>query len=67
MNELPKKRDEYRLLEAMGWETANIHLGSRASAGIRRDLAKRRGNWLRDAAKAMAKATASDWKDWKNS
>jgi Uncharacterized protein conserved in bacteria (DUF2252) len=67
MNELPKKRDEYRLLEAMGWETANIHLGSRASAGIRRDLAKRHGNWLREAAKAMVKATASDWKDWKNS
>jgi len=67
MNEFPNKCDEYRLLEAMGWETANIHLGSRASAGIGRDVAKRRGHWLRAAAKAMVKATASDWKDWKNS
>jgi Uncharacterized protein conserved in bacteria (DUF2252) len=67
INELPKKRDEYRLLHAMGWETANIHLGSHGGADIRRDLVKRRGNWLRDAAKAMVKATTHDWKDWKNS
>jgi Uncharacterized protein conserved in bacteria (DUF2252) len=68
MNELPEKRDEYRLLQAMGWETANIHFGSRGSAaGITRDLAKRPASWLRDAAKTMVKATACDWKDWKNS
>src|SRR6266436_8716076 len=28
---LPKNRDECRLLFAMGWETANIHLGSRGA------------------------------------
>ena len=28
---LPKGRDELRLLFAMGWETANIHLGSRSA------------------------------------
>src|SRR5215813_14209519 len=28
LSKLPKGRDEYRLLEAMGRETANIHLGS---------------------------------------
>lgn len=68
MKELPKKRDEYRLLHAMGWETANIHLGSRGGAvGIKRDLAKRPASWLRDAVKAMVKATARDWKNWKNS
>jgi Uncharacterized protein conserved in bacteria (DUF2252) len=68
MDELPKKRDEDRLLHVMGWETANIHLGSRNSIkNIRRDLAKRKASWLRDAAKAMVKATTRDWKEWKNS
>jgi hypothetical protein len=68
MNELPKNREEYRLLQAMGWETANIHFGNHVIAGgIKRDLAKREASWLRDAAKAMAKATACDWKDWKKS
>jgi len=66
--DLPQKRDEYRLLHAMGWETANIHLGSRESiAGIKRDSAKRRAAWLQEAAEAMLKATTRDWKDWKSS
>jgi hypothetical protein len=66
LEDLPKKkRDEYRLLHAMGWETANIHLGSRAAAAqITRDLAQRKANWLRDAA-AMVHATTRDWKEWK--
>ena len=66
LDDLPKKRDEFRLLHAMGWETANIHLGSHdAATKIRRDLAKRRATWLRDAAEAMLKATRRDWKEWK--
>ena len=63
---LPGSRDEERLLYSMGWETANIHLGSpRAIPAIRRDLAKRRGNWLHKAAKAMLRATEHDWREWK--
>lgn len=66
LQEIPKNRSEYRLLYAMGWETANIHLGSRDRvASIKRDLAKRKANWLRDAVKAMAKATMRDWKEWR--
>lgn len=62
---LPKKRDEGRLLYAMGWETANVHLGSRGMhQGILRDLAKRKATWLRMASKAMTSATISDWKEW---
>jgi hypothetical protein len=62
---LPKKRDESRLLHAMGWETANIHLGSRKMyKALRRDLAKRKADWLRLATKTMTKSTLSDWKDW---
>jgi hypothetical protein len=68
LEDLPKSRDEYRLLHAMGWETANIHLGSpEYLTAIKRDLAKRETNWLRDAANEMVKATEHDWKDWRNS
>jgi len=63
---LPTDRDEERLLYAMGWETANIHLGSREKiASLRKDLGARRGRWLHKAAKAMAEATRQDWKIWR--
>jgi hypothetical protein len=63
---LPASRDEERLLYSMGWETANIHFGTpRAIPAIKRDLAKRPGNWLHKAAKAMLRATERDWRDWK--
>jgi hypothetical protein len=62
---LPKQRDEACLLYAMGWETANIHLGSRqAVKAVRRDLDQRPSGWLREAAKAMVKATTRDWEEW---
>jgi hypothetical protein len=65
---LPGSRDEERLLYSMGWETANIHLGSRrAVPAIKRDLAKRSGNWLHKAAKAMLRASERDWREWKHS
>ena len=63
---LPRQRDESRLLQAMGWETANVHLGSRpASKTVLRDLDRRPPAWLRAAVKAMAKATIKDWEAWK--
>lgn len=63
---LPTDRDEERLLYAMGWETANIHLGSRDKiAALKKDLGARRGRWLHKAAKAMAQATRKDWKEWR--
>ncbi len=65
LSTLPKGRDEYKLLEAMGRETANVHLGSRhAIAKVKRDLNKRPRGWLHDAAKTMAQAIASDWREW---
>jgi uncharacterized protein (DUF2252 family) len=65
---LPASRDEERLLYSMGWETANIHFGTqRAVPAIKRDLAKRSGNWLHKAAKAMHRATERDWREWKRS
>jgi len=63
---LPDNRDEERMLYAMGWETANVHLGSRSKvAAVRKDLAGRRGKWLHKAAKAMAEATEKDWTAWR--
>jgi uncharacterized protein (DUF2252 family) len=63
---LPVSSDEERLLYSMGWETANIHFGTpRAIPAIKRDLARRHGNWLHKAAKAMHRATERDWREWK--
>ena len=62
---LPEEHDEAKLLYAMGWETANIHLGStKAIPVLKRDLGKRKGKWLQKAAKAMSEATLEDWKEW---
>lgn len=64
---LPEERDEERLLYYMGWETANIHLGSEKSIpAVRRDLARRKNRWLHKAAKAMLKVTLDDWKFWRH-
>ena len=52
------------LLGAMGTETANIHLGSTDADAVLRYLKKRDDGWLPGAAKAMAEAIRSDWKDW---
>ena len=57
---------ELRLLHAMGWETANIHLG-RPSARklILRHLDKQKGKWLHAAAAAMLEKVRDDWDVWK--
>jgi hypothetical protein len=63
---LPEQRDETRLLQAMGFETANVHLGTRvAIKRVLRDLKRRPQGWLHVAAREMAKAVAKDWEDWK--
>jgi hypothetical protein len=62
---LPKGRDEYKLLVAMGRETANVHLGTKqAIEKVKRDLKKRPEGWLHDAARTMVKTTAQDWQRW---
>ena len=63
---LPRKRDEAHLLCAMGWETANVHLGThKAIRAIQRDLATRKPIWLHRAAKQMASVMISDWAEWR--
>jgi hypothetical protein len=66
LSALPENRDEARLLYSMGWETANIHLASRAAVPeVGKDLAKRPGNWLRAGVKKMAAEVERDWKKWR--
>jgi hypothetical protein len=65
LDALPRKRDEEQLLYAMGWETANVHLGSPSSRAIRADLGRRRKHWLYDAAIQMAGAVDDDWREWR--
>jgi len=65
---LPKQRDELRLLNAMGWETANIHLGStKAKKSIQRHLNGMKANFLPAGVKRMAELVRNDWKAWKES
>ncbi|MGH8336402.1 MAG: DUF2252 family protein, partial [Gammaproteobacteria bacterium] len=63
---LPRNRDEIRLLFAMGWETANIHLGtSGARRSISRHLDRMKPVELLSAAKNMARSVTRDWHAWK--
>lgn len=66
LEELGSGRGELRLLEAMGYETANIHLGTEEKRrAILKDMRKRKRNWLLDAAQTMASASEKDWKAWR--
>ena len=66
IDEFPKERDEELLLHAMGSEAANVHLGTaRQVKNILKDLRRRKSNWLRSAAKYMAKVIEQEWKDYK--
>jgi Uncharacterized protein conserved in bacteria (DUF2252) len=57
---------ELRLLHAMGWETANIHLGTPAARkSIQRHLHKQKPRWLHEAAEAMLQAVRDDWNVWR--
>lgn len=63
---LATNRGELRLLEAMGRETSNVHLGTAEKRkAILKDLRGRKGNWLVGAAQAMADAMEKDWRVWK--
>jgi hypothetical protein len=48
----------------MGWETANIHLGSGSGASIARDLRRKPAHWLYQAASLMKKQALEDWRDF---
>lgn len=57
---------ELRLLGAMGYETANIHLGSKgARKRILHHMQQEKGKWLHRATEEMLDAVQADWKEWK--
>ena len=65
LSALPKEREETRLLHAMGWETANVHLGSLKPRVLSGDFLKRAPGWLMAAALKMEKAVVGDWEEWR--
>jgi hypothetical protein len=67
LSELPQERSEKVLLHDMGFETANVHLGSKKARAIQADLKKRSAGWLAKAADEMLKAVRQDWNDWRKS
>ena len=66
LSELGPERDETRMMRAMGWETANIHLGTRpAVKDVLDDLKGRKGDWLRRSAEKIVAVTLTDWEMWR--
>ncbi|HZF14071.1 MAG TPA: DUF2252 family protein [Thermoanaerobaculia bacterium] len=65
LSQLPQAQDETRLLHAMGWETANVHLGSRTAHALLLDLAARPADWLHESASRMRERVEADWEAWK--
>ncbi|HVT17028.1 MAG TPA: DUF2252 family protein [Thermoanaerobaculia bacterium] len=63
--DLPGEVDAVRLLQAMGWETANVHLGSRSAHALLVDLAVRDPGWLHAAAGRMLEAVLEEWEFWR--
>jgi len=64
LNELPEGSDEQVLLEAMGAETANVHLATPDKrTAVIRFLDKNPG-WLLPATKQMVRLTKQDFRDW---
>ncbi len=65
LESLPRGRDETRLLWMMGWETANMHLGTpRQRRAILADLGRRKSAWLGKAAARMCEAVMRDYRKW---
>ena len=66
LTELGTRRDARRLLFAMGFETANIHLGAPPARlkQIARELRRLPADWLHDAAKTFARVVTEDWRAW---
>jgi hypothetical protein len=54
-----------QMLDLMGFEIASVHMGgSNRAAAIKRDLARRKSNWLSDCATRMAAAVETDRAAW---
>jgi hypothetical protein len=62
----PLELIDRKMLRGMAHELASIHLGLVDARGaIRRDLKKRKADWLRDAVKRAAAFVRAEQKEWK--
>jgi Uncharacterized protein conserved in bacteria (DUF2252) len=66
LSSLPATHDAMRLLRAMGWETANVHLGTCEAKVLLEDLRARKKDWLDHASAVMLESVQKDWKAWKS-
>ena len=62
---LPGGCDEVRLLQGMGWETANVHLGSAGAGMLGRALLRLPSDWLKRGAARVLAAMEADWLEWR--
>jgi hypothetical protein len=68
LSELGPERDEARMMRAMGWEAANIHLGTRPVVkAVLADLKDRKPDWLKKSARKMVEVTVKEWEMWRAS
>ena len=66
--QLPAEREELRLVEAMGRETANIHLGSDDSTlDVLKHLGKLPKKWLKKSCETMSEEVRDDFKKYRDS
>ena len=66
LSALPEIRDESVLLYSMGWETANIHVGTpRKKSDILDDLKHRHHMWLERAVQKMSEQIEKDFQAWR--
>lgn len=63
--DLHKETEADRVLHAMGWETANVHLGSATAHGLLLDLVSRPDGWLSEVVEKMLVEIDADWQAWK--
>ena len=68
LEELKHHEDFASLLHCMGWETANVHLGTpRVGKDLRRDFKRLPEGWLKEAAEVMLEKCLKDWGRFKES
>ncbi len=66
LSQMKAQGTEIQLLHAMGWEVANVHLGtSSARKPIQGHLKNQKGKWLHRASLAMLESVRQDWRVWR--
>jgi hypothetical protein len=66
IGDLDRSALKARLFEAMGADLGAFHAGNpRTAAAIRKDLGRRRGDWLHDAAEVAEAQVLLDFKAWR--